>query len=585
MAWKEYVNQSPGGLTQSAMLTVIYAQIVAMGWTLVDNQDASSYRVYSSNGESADRLTEYVYIDFTQAASIRFYIYEYWNTTMHIGTAGGGSYQSLTTSGASATGSLWVYGNANMFFVQTKVSTTYYLVGVGHLPTRFDSTIANVTADTTGIAAGGSTTITVDSTAGFVVNNYYQIVGINSAASTLTLGTVSETNNSTYVDTTNDRINATAHGFTANQYVYYTNTGTIGGLTTTNYYYIVGVATNTFQLSLTSGGAAIDLTTVSGAGTFNFAGCNITADTIVSVSHGLSNNQSVYYYTPGTVITGLTSGSINPYYVVNAAANTFQLSLTSGGAAIDLTGIPSNMNTHYFGIVGYRYRVQVTSIGGGTLTITNASSTVPSFKGNSTKIGVTPSTFLSIVSTATTAQCTCYIGASDKAASGSSWVMATVYAVGTFARPDYRESSMYGLSPWLVYGSTGQYESIGYCDSYFLIVYSGLNLEDILGITQDDSGTASAGGANTLTDGSKSWTTNAWQNKTVVITGATGQGQIARIVSNTSTVLTVSCPQGSGGNWYTQPANGSTYVIVEEAYRVCQCGVTGGLFAVREGYA
>lgn len=54
------------------------------------------------------------------------------------------------------------------------------------------------------------------------------------------------------------------------------------------------------------------------------------------------------------------------------------------------------------------------------------------------------------------------------------------------------------------------------------------------------TGTATSGSGTTLTDSSKSWTTNQWQNQKVKITGGTGSGQEAFISSNTATVLTLS---------------------------------------------
>jgi len=55
-----------------------------------------------------------------------------------------------------------------------------------------------------------------------------------------------------------------------------------------------------------------------------------------------------------------------------------------------------------------------------------------------------------------------------------------------------------------------------------------------------DTGTATAGGATTLTCGTKNWTTNSWSNSQVRISAGTGAGQIRTIASNTATVLTVS---------------------------------------------
>jgi len=74
--------------------------------------------------------------------------------------------------------------------------------------------------------------------------------------------------------------------------------------------------------------------------------------------------------------------------------------------------------------------------------------------------------------------------------------------------------------------------------------------------TSGDSGVATAGGASTLTDSSKSWTTNDWTNGTIYIISGTGAGQEGTISSNTGTVITVS------SNWTTQPDTTSSYRLV-----------------------
>jgi len=71
-------------------------------------------------------------------------------------------------------------------------------------------------------------------------------------------------------------------------------------------------------------------------------------------------------------------------------------------------------------------------------------------------------------------------------------------------------------------------------------------------------GTATAGGATTLTQGSANWQTapfNVWANYRVRITGGTGAGQSRVIASHTANVLTVSVA------WTTNPDVTSTYVI------------------------
>lgn len=69
------------------------------------------------------------------------------------------------------------------------------------------------------------------------------------------------------------------------------------------------------------------------------------------------------------------------------------------------------------------------------------------------------------------------------------------------------------------------------------------------------NGTATAGGASTLTDGAKTWPVNGWANSQVRIISGTGLGQIRTIASNTATVLTTSAA------WTTVPDATSVYRI------------------------
>jgi len=69
------------------------------------------------------------------------------------------------------------------------------------------------------------------------------------------------------------------------------------------------------------------------------------------------------------------------------------------------------------------------------------------------------------------------------------------------------------------------------------------------------TGTATAGGASTLTNSAKTWATNQWANSQVRIVSGTGAGQIRTISSNTGTVLTTSAA------WTTQPDATSVYNI------------------------
>ena len=69
------------------------------------------------------------------------------------------------------------------------------------------------------------------------------------------------------------------------------------------------------------------------------------------------------------------------------------------------------------------------------------------------------------------------------------------------------------------------------------------------------TGTATAGGASTLTNSAKSWATNQWTNSQIRISSGTGAGQIRTISSNTGTVITVSAA------WTTTPDATSQYSI------------------------
>lgn len=61
-----------------------------------------------------------------------------------------------------------------------------------------------------------------------------------------------------------------------------------------------------------------------------------TTDVFTSTAHGFTNGQSVEIESlTGAVPTGLSAQT--EYFIVTAAANTFQLALTSGGAAINFT--------------------------------------------------------------------------------------------------------------------------------------------------------------------------------------------------------------------------------------------------------
>lgn len=73
-----------------------------------------------------------------------------------------------------------------------------------------------------------------------------------------------------------------------------------------------------------------------------------------------------------------------------------------------------------------------------------------------------------------------------------------------------------------------------------------------------DTGTVDTATSASLTDTSKSWTSNEYANKALIITGGTGAPLFRKIVSNTSDTITVS------GSWTLDAT--STYTICEEGW-------------------
>jgi hypothetical protein len=65
----------------------------------------------------------------------------------------------------------------------------------------------------------------------------------------------------------------------------------------------------------------------------------LTNDQLNAPAHGMADNDRVILANVlGTTLpTGLTEGTV--YYVVNSATNTFKVSTTSGGAAVDITAV------------------------------------------------------------------------------------------------------------------------------------------------------------------------------------------------------------------------------------------------------
>jgi len=186
-------------------------------------------------------------------------------------------------------------------------------------------------AATATIAAGSVTAIAVTNTG----SSYETVPTVNLSVPRRTIPTSG-------VNTSNDTITYATHGLSAGEELkYYHNGGTaLAGLTNGTSYYPGQVTTNTFKLYNSAARGATAVATLVIATT----GVNTTTNTFTSTAHGLVNGAELNYNNQGgTTITGLTSGT--DYFVVNKTTDTFQLALTSGGAAIDISGTGNNSQT------------------------------------------------------------------------------------------------------------------------------------------------------------------------------------------------------------------------------------------------
>jgi hypothetical protein len=151
------------------------------------------------------------------------------------------------------------------------------------------------------------------------------------------------------VNTLTNRITVTAHGFSDNDVVKISAgqpPGSVGhdmfrqhrGFAWGNLYYARVIDANTIQLADTSGGPAKPFTTT----TFTASGATIS---VPNGRHVPINGNTVQVVTTGTLPSPLAVNTT--YYVVSASASgrTFQLSATSGGAAITTSDAGSGVHS------------------------------------------------------------------------------------------------------------------------------------------------------------------------------------------------------------------------------------------------
>ena len=106
-----------------------------------------------------------------------------------------------------------------------------------------------------GSTVAGSVTVAMASTTGITTG--MQVTGVGTPSTQAVSVTFTDVGNT---------VNKTAHGLSNTDEVSFANVSTTTGIVTYKIYFVVGATANTFQVALTSGGAAIDLVT-NGTGT------------------------------------------------------------------------------------------------------------------------------------------------------------------------------------------------------------------------------------------------------------------------------------------------------------------------------
>lgn len=125
-----------------------------------------------------------------------------------------------------------------------------------------------------------------------------------------------------------------------------------------------------------------------------------------------------------------------------------------------------------------------------------------------------------------------------------------VLGAGTLASGSFKVYD-FALNTWTTLSNTGLPATWGTDGKMVATPSFGDNGEDFNFAT----GTATGGGASTLTRTGAGWTVNQWTNSQIKIVAGIGAGQIRTIASNTADTLTV------GAAWTTQPDATSVFHI------------------------
>lgn len=118
----------------------------------------------------------------------------------------------------------------------------------------------------------------------------------------------------------------------------------------------------------------IDEQSIFDAATIPQAAFTVTAatDLVTSAGHGLQNGDVLQLTTATTLPAGLAL--VTDYYVIETTTNTFQLSATKGGSAVNITDTGTGTHTYHLkgrvlNVADYRYvSVAIATSGSGNMT-------------------------------------------------------------------------------------------------------------------------------------------------------------------------------------------------------------------------
>ena len=172
----------------------------------------------------------------------------------------------------------------------------------------------------------------------------------------------------TSYNTSTDVMTSAGHGLNNNDRIEFEGSALVGGTSTNTIYYVKDKTTDTFKVSTTEGGNAVNLTGSATASVkwyepfdlveIGGVAVDTALDAFVNSSHGLQAGMKIYFHKDGLTNGGagnlVTDDAGNAfsyfdssdngtatarnnstiYYVVNPTATTFQISTTSGGTPI-----------------------------------------------------------------------------------------------------------------------------------------------------------------------------------------------------------------------------------------------------------